>query len=87
MLLVGTHGNLQRDLGRALNSLQLERQSSPREGACRSDTGGRDLRYDITYQGAEYVLDSCRTTVDGQGDVWVALLAVWNHFSEVGNSQ
>ena len=78
---------LQREVGQALSDRRLMEESKTIERPnCPSDDGGLDVRYEITYRGTDYMLDSCTTAVDGQGELWQALLEVWGHFDEIGNS-
>lgn len=39
-----------------------------------------NYRYKVTYDGAEYLLDSCNTALDGTGDIWNSLVETWNYF-------
>ncbi|MEN9921019.1 MAG: hypothetical protein RL538_912 [Candidatus Parcubacteria bacterium] len=76
--------NIMRDIKSAIDSDVLVEQSQ--EAAppdCNSRNGGIDVEYTIVFEGAEYELDSCGTTVDGEGELWTALAKIWNHFQTV----
>lgn len=53
----------------------------PRE--CNSYSDGIDLKYQITLQGDEYIIDSCGTRVDGDGAIWNSLAKIWEYFKTV----
>jgi hypothetical protein len=67
-----------------LDSGELVAQSQPATLAgCNSRSGGVDIRYKVTFDGAEYVLDSCGTAVDGESELWNGLAEMWNYFKTV----
>ena len=71
---------LQRQLNNTLIVSDLVVQSQPREPAlCNSFADGIDIRYEITVEDTQYELNSCGTTVDGEGKIWKVLDDVWNH--------
>ncbi|HEY0964717.1 MAG TPA: hypothetical protein VGE31_02895 [Candidatus Paceibacterota bacterium] len=74
-----------REVREALQDVDaLEEQSeevSPT--ACNSYSDGIDVRYNITLDGAVYNLDSCRTTVDGDGEIWSSLAKIGDYFRTV----
>jgi hypothetical protein len=76
--------NIVRDIKKSLDSDELVAQSQPTEPAdCNSYNGEIDIRYTITYDGAEYTLDSCGTAVNGNGALWNNLAKTWNYFQTI----
>lgn len=76
---------IQRNVKNVLETETLTTQSQPLKPTdCNSysDTG-IDVRYKVTLDSAEYVLDSCGTTVDGESDVWNGLAQIWNYFQTI----
>ena len=75
---------LQSELKRELDSRSLVAQSqSANRTNCASATDGVDIEYRVELTGNLYVLDSCRTAIDGQSDMWRALSALWTYFTQV----
>lgn len=75
---------LRRSLKDALEANALEEQSERVEPTgCNSRQNGVDVRYDITLEGEDFLLDSCGTAVDGRGEIWTALSQVWKYFDTV----
>jgi hypothetical protein len=73
-----------RDIKNAIDVDDLVQQSQTVEpGDCNSLNDGIDVSYTITYEGAEYTLDSCGTAVDGNSELWKSLLETWNYFQTV----
>ena len=71
------------DLRQAMVVSQLKKQS--REifvNNCVSDNGGIDASYEITIEGNKYVLDSCGTAVDMDGELWNVLIEVWKELAK-----
>lgn len=76
--------NVTRNIKKALDTDELVAQSQPNSSTnCNSRNGGVDVRYTITYDGAEYTLDSCGTAVDGNGALWESLSGTWNYFNTI----
>jgi hypothetical protein len=74
----------QRAIKRALDVNALEEQSESIAAVdCNSTTGGVDIRYMVTYKGAQYKIDSCGTMVDAEGDIWVAFSSIWQYLQSV----
>lgn len=78
-------GNLPRALMREIVAgaaiKRLEVQAKTIEPAlCNSYTDGLDVRYTVTLNAQEYVLDSCGTAVNAEQDPWVTLAKIWNYF-------
>jgi hypothetical protein len=79
---------LRRELQDAVSVPQLIAQSRPDNKAdCPSFTDGLDVRYEVTFRGTDYTLDSCTTQVTGESALWQALYASWGHMQEAGNSE
>ncbi len=73
--------SLQRELRSALSISQLTNQSKLITPiACNSYVDGIDVKYEITIDGKEFVLNSCGTAVEGGGALWSALAKIWNYF-------
>jgi hypothetical protein len=53
---------------------------------CNSYTDGIDIEYFITIGEVEYILDSCGTAVDPDGEVWLVLDGIWEYFENLGNN-
>ncbi len=76
--------NITRNIKNSIDVDDLVRQSQPVEPAnCNSYNDGIDVSYTITYDGAEYVLDSCGTAVDGNGELWESLSETWSYFQTI----
>ncbi len=76
--------SLQGDIKDELSVSLLEAQSELVDRTtCNSDNNGIDFRYEITIEGAEYILDSCTTAIDDTSDLWIALTATWNYLQTV----
>lgn len=73
--------NIMRDVVGSLGTRSLVQQSQPIEPTnCNSYTDGIDIRYTIEFEGAQYMLDSCGTSIDDEGEVWNELAKLWNYF-------
>lgn len=78
---------LQRQLRKALVATILEKESSEIEpSVCNSFSDGIDVKYEITLDGEEYVVDSCGTAIDDNGVLWTTLSSVWDYFETSGNN-
>lgn len=76
--------SLQSDLRDQLELSVLQAQSEIEERTtCSSESGGVDFRYEITFEGEEYILDSCTSAIDDGSDLWIALTAIWNYLQTV----
>ena len=79
--------NIQRNLKARLSEGELELQSQETSPAlCNSFTDGIDVRYEITLEGTEYVLDTCGTNVDSASSLWQTLDGVWEYLEGPRNS-
>jgi hypothetical protein len=75
---------IQQRLKRALIHEELVAQSQPTTPTtCQSKTAGIDIRYKITDADALFAIDSCGTAVNGAGEVWNSLSAVWTYFESI----
>lgn len=73
--------NLQRELKAVVTVPILEKQSKKIEPAvCNSFADGIDVKYKITLDNIDYVVDSCGTTVDDKGQLWTTLGSIWDYF-------
>ncbi|MBP6924724.1 MAG: hypothetical protein KBC62_04380 [Candidatus Pacebacteria bacterium] len=76
--------NITNDIKDTLDVDELVQQSQPVEPAnCNSYNNGIDVSYTITYEGAEYTLDSCGTAVNGNSELWNSLAKTWNYFQTI----
>ena len=76
--------DVQQAVKRSLDTETLVDQSQTIEPAnCNSYTDGIDVKYQVTFEGAEYTLDSCGTAVDGEGEAWNSLAKIWNYFQTI----
>ncbi len=76
---------LRRELNVEITPAVLKVQSRPiQPSICNSYTDGIDIKYEITLDGVEYVIDSCGTAVDGESDLWQTLSDVWNYYETSG---
>ena len=76
--------DIQRDLKNSLNEDVLREQSQVIEpSACASFSDGIDLRYRITFEGEDYIVDSCGTTLDAKGELATGLAKIWNYLQTV----
>jgi len=72
---------LSRELQSALIQSELKAQSKKQTFAsCVSDEDGVDYSFNITLEGEEYVIDTCKTAVKYNSPAWLALAKLWNHF-------
>jgi len=53
---------------------------------CNSYTDGIDTEYFITIGETEYILNSCGTKIDPNGEVWLVLDGIWEYFENLGNN-
>lgn len=59
----------------------LQSNSQPTQPTlCESQAGGIDVRYTITRDGTDYILDSCGTNIQTDGPLWQKLSEVWRKF-------
>lgn len=76
-----------RNLKARLTERELQLQSQETSPAfCNSFTDGLDVRYEITLDGTEYVLDTCGTNVDSASSMWVTLDSVWEYLEGPRNT-
>ncbi len=74
---------LRRELTNALTANALTVESDLIARPCRFGDDGTNYRFEITKEGTEYSLDTCRTALDYEGVVWKALAKLWNHLATV----
>jgi hypothetical protein len=73
--------SLRRDLLQAVNEQSLISQSEKIEPSfCNSYTDGIDVRYNITYRGTLYEIDTCGTAISTDSRLWNVLVRIWNYF-------
>ena len=73
---------LQRSVQDALSTDSLIVQSKTLS-APSCDQNSINYRYKIAFDGAEYLLNSCNTALDGNGDIWNSLVETWNYFETI----
>lgn len=77
----------QRTLRAQLLVPELEVQSRETSPAlCSSFTDGIDVRFTVTLEGTDYVLDTCGTNVDTDSGLWQALDGIWEYLEGPRNS-
>jgi len=76
---------MRKDLRRQLTPKALTAQSEVITPAvCNSYSDGIDVRYTITRDGKEYVLDTCGTKVDVDSPLWLSIKKLWDYLEIVG---
>ncbi|MEZ4104372.1 MAG: hypothetical protein R3B60_03740 [Candidatus Paceibacterota bacterium] len=76
--------SLRNELQRMVNLNELEKQTSRRlVQKCDSKEGGVDYNFKITIDSEEYILDTCRTTVDYNSRTWTSLEKLWSYFETI----
>lgn len=71
---------MRRDLLSVLDEPSLAVASQETAPAlCESFVDGIDVRYTVSINETEYVLDSCGTAVDGEGELWQTLSGLWTY--------
>jgi len=75
---------MRRDLRRNLTPEALQAQSqSITPAVCSSFSDGIDVRYTVTLDGEEYVLDTCGTRVDTNSPLWLSIKKIWDYLEIV----
>jgi hypothetical protein len=76
--------DIQRSVKRALDKNALESESETVDAVvCNSSSNGVDIRYKISYEGVEYLIDSCGTAINETGDLWSSLNKIWGYLQTV----
>lgn len=76
--------NITRDIKRSLDVDELVMQSQQVQPTdCNSYSDGIDVSYTVTYEGAQYTLDSCGTAVNANSELWKDLAKTWNYFQTI----
>jgi hypothetical protein len=79
---------MRRNLRKVLTDEALLVQSKSIEPLiCNSYTDGIDVKYEITIDSKDYVIDSCGTNVQSESALWVTLGEVWDYFEQTGNKE
>jgi len=74
-------GSLRKELQKNINISALEKQSKKVSATnCASGAQGIDYGFRITLDGKDYLLDTCKTSVDYDSKAWNSLAKLWNHF-------
>ena len=74
---------LRRELVNALTPEGMVIESDLIARPCQFGDDGTNYRFEITKEGTEYSLDTCRTALDYEGPIWTALAKLWNHLATV----
>jgi len=78
---------MRKDLQKKLTPQALTAQSQQITPAvCSSYSDGIDVRYTITRNGEEYVLDTCGTRVDTDSPLWLSVKKIWDYL-EIASEQ
>jgi len=73
----------QQDLSRYATPEALTEMSRPvQQETCNSFVDGVDVRYTIVLDSERFVLDSCRTSVMVDGELWVTLRSIWEYLQK-----
>ncbi len=74
---------LRRELLEALTPAALTTQSDLIALPCRFGEDGTNYRFEVTREGTEYSLDTCRTALDYEGVTWKTLAKLWNYLATI----
>lgn len=74
---------LRRELLEALTPAALTVQSDLIARPCRFGEDETNYRFEVTREGAEYSLDTCRTALDYEGATWKTLAKLWNYLATI----
>jgi hypothetical protein len=78
---------LRRELQRSITLEALRAQSqSITPSVCSSYSDGIDVRYTITKNGEEFILDTCGTRVNTDSAMWQSVRKIWD-FLEISSEQ
>jgi len=73
--------SLRKELERNLTIPVLEEQSEKvRASNCASDAQAVDYSFNVTLDGKDYLLDTCKTAVIYESKAWTSLAKLWNYF-------
>jgi len=76
---------LQQQLDRFVVQSALEEQSrSIQPVFCESFVDGIDVRYDVSINDVDFILNSCGTDVVAESPTWQALSNIWTYFERTG---
>ncbi len=76
--------DIQSRVKRSLDANALEEESQTVDAVvCNSLSGGVDIRYQISYEGGDYEIDSCGTAVNDTGELWSSLSGIWSYLQTV----
>lgn len=76
--------DIQRSVKRSLDRNALESESQTVDAVvCNSSSNGIDIRYKISSDGEEYLIDSCGTAVNDSGELWSSLNEIWGYLQTV----
>lgn len=73
--------SLRRELKNALTAPVLLRESEKIEEDCRYEDD--NYRFSITRDGRSYVLDTCHTDINYDGEAWQSLGSLWNYMANL----
>jgi len=74
---------LRRELLEALVPSQMAIESKPNLGECRFPPDQTNYRFEVTSEGKKYILDTCTSALDYNGEIWAALVKLWNYLATV----
>ena len=78
---------LQKELKKVVTATSLSAQSKKiTPSLCNSAMDGIDVKYKISLDREEYVIDSCGTAIDDKGQLWTTLGSIWDYFETGGNN-
>lgn len=78
--------SLRNELSAALVAESLVADSKMRNSPdCKYGSEGTNYKFQVTLDQQDYLLDTCQTTIDYDGSVWVSLSKLWNYFTTLKN--
>lgn len=76
--------SLKRDLAETLTAEVLARESRVRPfPVCKYGEDADNYRFQVTKDQVSYTLDTCTSMMDFEGEAWLTLAKLWNHFGSV----
>jgi hypothetical protein len=78
----GISRSLRKELTEVMSSEALLSQSYPLQlTECKYGQNGTNYKFKVTLDGVNYNLDTCKTRLDYNGQIWLTLVKAWNYFA------
>lgn len=74
---------LKRELLEVLVPAQMAIESAENLGPCRFGIDETNYRFEVSSEGKEYVLDTCTSALNYNGEIWTTLAKLWNYLATV----